>query len=89
MLAVLANDRTMAKKPPGRPKKNPEMTGIRIDKRSNDLAREACGIYGESIVMYVSRVVRERAEADILENARRRVQEAEEATKKKAKPTGE
>ena len=77
MITALVDDRAMAKHPGGRPKKNPPMASLRIAEHVNELAREAGGIYGESITAYVTRVVEERAKSDILANAKRRIQELE------------
>lgn len=83
MISALAELRPMAKR--GRPKSTePPMafSNVRISKATNELAREAGAITGEGIAAYVDRIVMERAEADILENARRRVKEAENKAKK-------
>ena len=78
MIPTIVESRPMAKR--GRPKSTEPpaaFSNVRISKRANELAREAGGITGEGIAAYVDRIVIERADADILENARRRVQEAD------------
>jgi uncharacterized protein (DUF1778 family) len=49
----------------GRPKKGIGTTSMRIDDDAYDLARKASGFTGESLIQYVSRVVREQAEKDV------------------------
>lgn len=70
MFSVQCEPLSMAKKR-GRPPVGLEMTSIRIEKDTSDLAAKAGRIFGETRVAYVTRIVRERAEADILEDARR------------------
>lgn len=55
----------------------PDIATIRVEAYVNDLIREAAAITRESVVAYSTRVLRERAEADILTNAKRRIQELE------------
>ena len=60
MTAAIAEPRTM-----GRPKKQTPTVSMRINEDVHDLARQACSFTKESIVDYVSRVVRERAAIDV------------------------
>jgi uncharacterized protein (DUF1778 family) len=66
----------------GRPKKDIEAVSMRLEEDAYELARQAAAIFGESIVVYASRVIRERADADLLESARRRIKEAEKPSPK-------
>ena len=72
MISAVREPRTMAKKQ-GRPNSGLEMTSIRIEKETSDLAAKAGRIFGETRVAYVTRIVRERAEADILEDAKKTI----------------
>jgi uncharacterized protein (DUF1778 family) len=69
----------------GRPKKDIEAVSMRLETDAYELARQAAAIFGESIVVYASRVIRERADADLLEAARRRIKESERGGKPAAK----
>ena len=60
MVVMAAESRSM-----GRPKKRIATTSMRIDDDAYDLARKASGFTGESLIEYVSRVVREQAEKDV------------------------
>lgn len=66
----------------GRPKKDIDAASMRLEKDAYELARQAAAIFGESIVTYASRIVRERAQADLLEDAKRRIKEADKAASK-------
>jgi uncharacterized protein (DUF1778 family) len=66
----------------GRPKKDIEAVSMRLEEDAYELARQAAAIFGESIVVYASRIIRERANADLLESARKRIMEAEKASPK-------
>ena len=66
----------------GRPKKSVEAMSTRLEEDAYELARQASAIFGESITVYASRVVRERANADLLESARKRIKEADKPGKK-------
>ena len=78
----------MAKKM-GRPKERVvSMASIKIEQDAYDEAREAAGITKESAVAYISRVVRERAKADKLENAHKLVEEFGGSTPKTPKKKG-
>lgn len=82
MEAMLVCDRPMAKQKPGRPRKDVEMSTIRVESDVNELVREAAAIARESMVAYTTRVLREKAEADILANAERRIAELKGKTPK-------
>lgn len=89
MTALLVESQPMAKA--GRPKRTDvpvAMTGIKIEREVNELLRKGAAIRGETIVGYANRIMREYAEADILEDAKLSIQKAEEAAKKKGKPLG-
>lgn len=92
MHAAIVNERPMStpdKPRMGRPKKNPDMATIRIEAEVNELAKQASGIFAESVVAYVTRIVREKAEQDILENAREVLKRAEEREAKRKKKLAE
>jgi uncharacterized protein (DUF1778 family) len=65
----------------GRPKKDIEAVSMRLEEDAYELARQAAAIFKESIVVYASRIVRERAQADLLADAKRRIKESETKTK--------
>jgi uncharacterized protein (DUF1778 family) len=71
----------------GRPKKDVEAVSMRIEEDAYELARQAAAIFKESIVVYASRIVRERAQADLLEDAKRRILESEKPEKSAKKVT--
>jgi hypothetical protein len=62
----------------GRPKKEIDATSMRLETDAYELARQAAAIFQESIVVYASRIVRQHAQADLLEDAIRRVKAAEQ-----------
>lgn len=70
----------------GRPPKGVETSSIKIESDVRDLARQAGWLRGETIVEYISRTVREVAEAEILADAHKKVAAAEAKMKVKAKP---
>ena len=55
---------------------------MRLEMDAYELARQAAAIFGESIVVYASRVVRERANAYLLESARKRIRDAEKPARR-------
>jgi uncharacterized protein (DUF1778 family) len=71
----------------GRPKKDIEAVSMRLEEDAYELARQAAAIFKESIVVYASRIVRERAQADLLEDAKRRILESEKPGKDTKKAT--
>jgi uncharacterized protein (DUF1778 family) len=71
----------------GRPRKDVEAVSMRLEEDAYELARQAAAIHKESIVAYASRVVRERAQADLLEDAKRRIKESEKSSKEGRKGT--
>ena len=74
----------------GRPKaRDVDMVSIKIEKDVYAAARRAAAFSDESIVAYVSRVVRERTETDLAEAGRSLVGDAPAAPRKKAKKGGE
>ena len=84
MPAGLAESRNM-----GRPKKSVGTVSIRIDEDAQQLARQACSYTGESIVDYISRVVREQAEKDAREGAEKFLKESKDKTKRARPSVGE
>ncbi len=74
MSMVLREPRNM-----GRPKKPVDTVSIRIDADAQQLARQACSYSGESIVDYISRIVREQAGKDAREGAERFLRESKKA----------
>jgi len=71
----------------GRPKKDVDAVSMRLEEDAYELARQAAAIFKESIVVYASRIVRERAAADLLEDARRRIAATEKPAKEGRKGT--
>jgi hypothetical protein len=66
----------------GRPKKIVGTTSMRLNDDAHQLARQACGFTGESLVEYVSRVVLEQAERDVRAGAEKFLMENNRKTKK-------
>ena len=55
---------------------------MRLEEDAYELARQAAAIFGESIVTYASRIVREQSQVHLLEDARRRIKESESKSPK-------
>lgn len=65
----------------GRPKKQTPTVSIRIDEDALKFARHACNYTNETIVEYISRIVRERAAADAKAGAEKFLKETKDLFK--------
>lgn len=68
----------------GRPRRTVGTVSMKIEEDAHDMARKASGFTGESIVQYISRVVREQAEKDVRAGAEEFLRQSD--ARKKAPP---
>jgi hypothetical protein len=72
-----------------RPKKTFTTNSIRMDVKAHQLAKQACSYTRESLVDYISRVVREQADKDAREGAEKFLRETKSSKRPRPSSTTE